>query len=364
MRLETSAGQLRAALNAMRGIVQKRNIIPVLGAVRFEGGRISGTDLDKEATVTLPTIGQAEGAAAIDYFGLAALARHVDDGETLTISESDGLATIAFNGSEYRMASYPVASYPELTGPCGKLSRTGNAGLVAAMKRVRFAISTEETRYHLNGVAILEDAAGAALMVATDGHRLATMPLPAAPDGSNGCIIPVGVVQYLVRMGQEPSACRFDAEHRRASFDLAGGSLRAKLIDGKYPDIFRVVPSDPTERFAVDRVAALRVLKRLRSFAVYRRYPVKLEGTSDGLRLTLVSGERHASEVIGWAGRWTDGALEAFECGYNIDFLISAFSALSGETVTFSCSDAIAAAPALLTSDDDALRVVQMPMRV
>lgn len=364
MRLETTAGQLRAALYAMGGIVQKYNTVPVLGAVKFEGGRISGTDLDKEVTVTLPTIGEQVGAAAIDYFGLVALARHVDDGETLTISEDDGLAVVTFNGSEYRMASYPVADYPDFDDPSGAVSRTGNAGLVAAMKRVRFAISTEETRYYLNGVAILDSSEGTALLVATDGHRLAMMPLPAAPDGSNGCIIPVGVVQFLVRMGQEPASCVFDAGRGRASFELAGGSLRAKLIDGKYPDIFRVVPRDPTERFAVDRVAALRVLKRLRSFILGRYRGVKLTGTADGLRLTIGSSDRGAAETVGWAGRWIEQAPEAFECGYNVDYLIDAFRALIGDTVTFACCDNLAGSPALLTSDDDALRIVQMPMRV
>lgn len=372
MKVETTAGQLRAGLRLFRGIIETRNSIPVLGMVRLADGRLTGTDLDAELSVALPTVGAMQGAAAIDWRGLSALASSLDADETLSLAEADGLATVAFNGSEYRMASLPADDFPDFPAVDGAATASGNLGLVAAMRRIRFAISSEETRYYLNGVALLEAPAGGdgqprALVVATDGARLAAMPVGVLPQGAAGAIVPTDVVSWLCALNREPDVCVFvgvrkDGDGRpRAAFEFAGLRLSAKLIDGTFPDIFRVMPRAPKPVFSADRAQMLRVLTRMAGFAGRPFRAVKLTG-SDILVLTMMEGQNSASERLEIERPQDGGA--PFEVGYNVSYLIDALHSLTGERVTFAADDGLTSAPVLITSDGDGLRVVQMPMRV
>lgn len=359
MKIQTTAGQLNAALRQMAGIVGRRNTIPVLSTVKFDGGRLIGTSLDIEAAVALPTIGNAEGSAAIDFFGLSALAAHIDAAEPVTVAEEDGVAKVSFNGSVYQMASYPASEFPLFGEIEGVRSATGNLGLVAAMRRIRFAMSTEETRYYLNGVAILNSPDGQPIIAAADGHRLAYMPLDGAPEEAFGAIIWQPTVHLLARQKAEPTAVWFDRDRHRAKFDFPGLTLSAKLIDGAYPDIFRVIPRDARPVFSVDRRRFLAVAKRMRSFSQTRE-GVKLIGKHDCLALELNAFGQRAAEHLDWHG----DAPEPFECGYNLGYLISALAELSGDVVTFSADGGLAGAPVILGCEGDPLCIVQMPMRV
>lgn len=370
MKVQTTAGQLRAGLRLFRGIISRHNTVPMLGMVRMADGRLTGTDLDSELSVALPTIGGMEGAAAIDWRALATLAGCIDGDEELTIVEANNLATVSFNGSAYRMASLPVADFPACPAIDGPRTETGNFGLVAAMRRVRMAISTEETRYYLNGVALLDAPDGGALVAATNGHQLAMMPIAAMPEAAAGAIVPRNVVHWLCAQKHEPEAAAFSGVQKgeegwpRVRFEFAGMTLAAKLIDGTFPDVFRVVPRDPQAAFSIDRVRLWRVLMRMRDFGGgSRARGVKLSGAGETLTLSLAyaSEGRDATERLPLDG----GASAPFECGFNVDYLVSILSGFTGERVTFAPDRGEAASsPCLITSDDDALRVVLMPMRV
>lgn len=360
MKMQTTAGQLAAGLRLFRGVIARNYPIPVLGMVRLKDGRLTGTDLDMELSISMPSIGAMDGAAVIDWGSLQDLASCVDKDEELTVTDAEGLATVAFNGSAYRMASLPASDFPDFGVVDGSRTTCGNLGLVAALNRVRHCMSSEETRYYLNGVTVLVDEDGKAILVATDGHRLAIMPIDAAPDGAPGAVIPTNVVNYLCQQKREPDACVFDLEHHRARFEFAGMSLSAKLIDGTFPDVLRVIPKQTKPVFSIDRTSILHVLMRMRAFHRRRHQAVKLTGVDHDLTMTIKDGERDSSERVSLA----ESAAEPFEVGYNIDYLISALSVLRGDTVTFAVTGQLAGEPAIITSTDDRLRIVQMPMRV
>lgn len=363
MKMQTTAGQLVAGLRQFRGIIQKRNTIPVLGMVRFRGGHLTGTDLDRELSVTLPTIGSMEGEAVVDYFGLSALAGCIDRDEDLTLTEAEHLATVAFNGSEYRMASCPVGDFPDFREFDGTRTASDNLGLIAAMRRVRFAVSTEETRYYLNGVALLNGPDGA-VVAATNGHRLAMMPLDAMPEGALGSIIPHDTVHWLCANKREPEAVTFDSTAANARFEFQGGvTLSTKLIDGTYPDIFRVIPRDPQPMLTTERERLRRSLFRMREFGsgVGRAVKLTCDGESLTLHMVCTFNERAATEKL----PVEQGKAKPFEAGFNIDYLISALSELHGDDVTFAPDRGeMTGSPCLITSTGDPLRIVQMPMRV
>lgn len=359
MKLETTASNLHSAMKCLKGIMERRNTIPILGAVKFSAGKVTGTNLDTEAEIALPTMGRQDGETVIDYFGLAALAGLIDADEHVALTEKDGLAHVAFNGSEYELASYPTTDFPEMIAPEGERWLTGNAGLAAAVKRVKFAVSTEETRYYLNGVAIMKQPDGVVVAAATDGHRLAMAPIDAAPDVAIGKIIPSDLANYITARKGEPKSVIIDSGRPKARFEYEGMTLTAKLVDGTFPDIFRVIPADAKPYFTVARASILPALRRLQAFSTDGARAIKLAGRSGQLTIEAHYGERVGRESVA-----VEITTEPFEVGYSVRYLIQALEAFASETVTLSSTDRIAGDPAILTSKDDRLRIVLMPMRV
>lgn len=364
MTIETTGGALRAALRLLGGIVERRSTTPILEAVRFRDGTVTGTDLDTELSVALPVAG--DGDVVLDMRGMARLAAFIPPEEAVRIGDGPDGATLAFNGSAYRMPRFDPAEFPTFPPVEGPVTAMSNLGLVAAMRRIAFAASTEATRYHLNGVALIAGPEGDALAVATNGHMLAMARLPVMPEVGAGTIIPNKVAALLIRAGAEPERATFNAEACRIAIDLPGAKIAAKTIDGTYPDIWRAIPRDPVPVFSLDRVKALAVLKRLRSFVV-RSFGIVRLSAGPGARFVSVEWDRgdyggcEALPVV-------DAPAVAFECGYNIHDLIAILSRFTGETVTFAASGSLASNPlasnpAHLTAGDG-LTVVLMPARV
>lgn len=358
MHLETTAGNLASAMKLAAGIVERRNTIPILGCVRIGKGKIVATNLDQEIEIALPQIGKGKGESCVDYFRLSALIRQVDADETVTLAENDALTEISFNGSAYKLASLPARDFPEFPKLDGERTVTDNMGLAAALARVAFAISTEETRYYyyLNGVAFLNGPDGPAVC-ATDGHRLAVHPVPLMPDGAAGTIMPKDTVAYMAARKREPKAITFGNLRMRAEYD--GMTLSAKLIDGTYPDIWRVIPQGTVQAFTADRARLLNVLNRISCFAIERNRAVKLTGAGGVLTLYVKTPDGEGRETIDCEMN------EPFDVCYNCHYLIQALATLSGERVTLaSIPGEISGSPATIKSDGDTLLIVLMPMRV
>lgn len=278
MMMRTTAAQLAAAISTLSGAIERRNTLPVLGAALVQSGRLTVTNLDMEATVSCGSIEADDNPVAVDYFGLAALCRLIGRDEEVLLSDAGGAATLAFQGGSYRMPAWPLDDFPVFGEIEGQAHATDNLGIVAGLKRVRPYASTEETRYYLNGVAVVRDHYGQPSLCATNGHSLALVPLPAAADDWQGAILPNCAVSWLARRGVEPEQMAVARERCRATFKLPGAVLKTKLIDGNFPDVLRVIPRDPEFVFSADRADMLSRLARLRAFVTMRGTGVKLEG--------------------------------------------------------------------------------------
>lgn len=361
MLMETSAGQLHAALKMFAGLIEGRVTTPVLGSVMFDGDSLTGTDCDMEATVKVGTIGKAKGSSVIDYRRLSALVRSLPADETVTLGEDDRLASLTFNGSTYRMPAYAVSDFPTFRSFEAAPHTTDNLGFVAAMKRVRFAVSTEEARYYLNGVAMVKDSGGNMWVCATNGHQLAMLPVAGMPEAWAGAILPRRMVDWLIRRGVEPSSVAISADGLNARVELPGATLRAKLIDGSYPDIWRVVPSDTTTVFAVDRQKFLTVLRRMDDFVSGSMSAVRLSVESAGLVVSMAeAGVAAAEERLDIQ----DAPTKPVVVGFNVQLLIAHLRMLQGDVAIFSCDGPTCSAPMTITCDGDPLRLLLMPMRI
>ncbi|MEM6381102.1 MAG: DNA polymerase III subunit beta [Pseudomonadota bacterium] len=241
------AGDLAQALGLLKGIVMSRSAINVLTTVLFKGGRLTATDLDQTLTVTVPTLAHA-GALAIPLRALRVV-RLIDPDSVITLSRDTGALNLRHGHAWYELPCVPAADFPTTAAATGQ-SLGGNAisGLLPALRAVRYALSTEETRYYLHG-ACLTRIDGEAVAVATNGHELAWGLLNAPmPDAWYGAIIPRLTIETLLLIGtidrltvQNDTGDSSASGVKRLTATAPGITLHSKLIDGAFPDVNRVI---------------------------------------------------------------------------------------------------------------------------
>ena len=238
--LVTTAGEMLKAVRLARAPIQRWSSIPILEYVHIDRNKITGTDLDIEVTATFYAL-SAELKACIHAVELLHVLEGVQRDTVIRFTPAgENKIAAQFDGAVYFLSSLPADDFPFMSFT--KLPvrvDVKNDGLSAAMKRVRYAISTEETRYYLNGVCLWKHENGRCAIVATDGHQLALQRL-ACELPFEKQIIPSRALNFITSRSGEPSAMTLaDA---KAGFEWPDVSMMTKLIDGYYPDIARVMP--------------------------------------------------------------------------------------------------------------------------
>lgn len=292
------AGELRKALAACRGVVEKTTPIPILSCIviRAEGDRatVEATDLDLYLRWNIPATGS--GCFVVPYAALARIVRHLGDGEMVRIGAApDNRVRVDMADARASFLSLPIADWP------GSGWHLGGAPLNLTMPPSSFAdlipfISTEETRYYLNG-ACIDVGIDTACTVATNGHTLGLV-LNAAErvdDGDCGqFIVPRHAVNWLASNTKGIDKLDVALTHAKAAFKAGNFELTTKLIDGKYPDYHRVVPvADTPPLLSVDAGTFNRKLARLGAFG--ERYcglsydGVRIAGSASGMDDELIS---------------------------------------------------------------------------
>ncbi len=351
MKLETTARILKSALTVVGRVVDKRNTIPILNMVKFADGAVTGTDLDNEVSVKLPSSG-FEGAACLPLHLLARLVSHLAPDEIVRISTTDKGATISFSTGRYDVPTIDVDDFPEFTMAEAAPIVLDGERLKKAVTFVSSFISKDETRYYLNGVHISEDAA-----VATDGHRLGWHPLDFDGGAFGKAILSKRLVDTLIASPAPKSALLGNG---KVSFEMEGMSVRSKLIDGTYPDYRRVIPtmSENAARLAVDRRALLKLMARVSAMGAVR-FGSGVTLAWDDARMAVAAkfdgGDGTARETLAVLQPSTGGTST-----YNSHYLAAAMRCLRSEVVTMFCEDG--RGPSVWRGDDESF-VVLMPMR-
>lgn len=372
MRITIERSTLLKSLNHVHRVVEKRNTIPILSNVllRTTEGQLmlKATDLDLEVVEHIPATIDTPGGTTIPAHILFDIVRKLPDGaEVLLETDSDGATMqVAAGKSEFRLQILPEDDFPELAA--NEFSHQFNlpAGdLRKIVDRTQFAISTEETRYYLNGIylhVVELDDASFLRGVATDGHRLAQMQLP-APDGSAGMpgiIIPRKTVSEVQKLLDDiKQNVVVDISNSKIRFTVGHIVLTSKLIDGTFPDYTRVIPVGNDKELKVDRSAFTAAVDRVSTISSERGRAVKLT-LGDGTMVLSVTNPDSGTaqeEII------VDYEADDIEVGFNAKYLLDIASQLESETAIFRLADP--GSPTLIEdkSDNDALYVL-MPMRV
>jgi DNA polymerase-3 subunit beta len=353
-------------------VVERRNTIPILSNVllKTEDGalRLKATDLDIEITERVPASGDQDGATTVPAHLLYDIVRKLSDGSEVELRTNGegGQMTVTSGRSNFRLQCLPEADFPDIT--------TGNfthaftlkaSDLARLIERTQFAISTEETRYYLNGIFLHTIESGGALRlraVATDGHRLARaeMDAPVGSEGMPGIIIPRKAVSEIQKLlGEADDTVEVELSDAKIRFTVGEVVMTSKLIDGTFPDYQRVIPTGNDKALRLDRQSFSQAVDRVSTISTERGRAVKLAVADSQLTLTVNSPDSGTATEELAVGYDSD----EIEIGFNAKYLLDITGQLSGEEAVFMLADP--GSPTLIRDGgDEGTLYVLMPMRV
>jgi DNA polymerase-3 subunit beta len=310
----------------------------------------------------------ASGATTVPAHMFYEIVRKLPEGAQVVIESLADRASLAIRAgrSRFTLQTLPESDFPDLTA--GEMTHSFSVG-AGALKRLidktQFAISTEETRYYLNGIYLHNPPSNDTPMlraVATDGHRLAQFELP-APDGANGMpgiIVPrktVGELQRLIENGESEISVELSTSKIR--FTLGDVMLTSKLIDGTFPDYARVIPLNNDKELKVDKTDFEMAVDRVSTVSSERGRAVKLSLSGPRLLLSVTnpdSGSATEELEVDYEG-------DPLDIGFNSRYLLDIAAQLDGEEAVLKLADP--GSPTLIQdkANGGALYVL-MPMRV
>jgi len=374
MKLKVDRAVLLKALAHVQSVVERRNTIPILAnvmlAVRDGKLTLTATDMEIAVLEDVPAATSRNGACTAPAATLYEIVRKLPDGAEIELDHPGGDAQLALRAGRYATAlvALPTEDFPSMAA--GTLPHRFSIDahtLRQLIDRTRFAISTEETRYYLNGIyihAAESDGTKVLRAVATDGHRLARVeePLPQGAAGMPGVIVPRKTVNELRKLLDEATGdVELALSDTRIQFHVGPVLLTSKLIDGTFPEYERVIPRDNDKVLRVGKKDFADAVGRVAAISAERSRPVKMSLARDLLVLSAASPEQGTAteELDGDRVQYEAGPLEI---GFQARYLNDITDQI-GDQVEFRFSDGSAPTVVRDAADASALYVL-MPMRV
>ena len=372
MKLTIERSALLKALGHVQSVVERRNTIPILSNVLLtaEAGqaRLSATDLDIEMVDAADAEIARAGSTTAPAHTLYDIVRKLPDGAQIALEAAPDEPRLMLEAgrSKFALPCLPATDFPVLSAD-GLECRfeIGPAELTRLIDKTRFAVSTEETRYYLNGIhlhAVNGADAPSLRAVATDGHRLALAEndLPDGAGAMPAVIVPRKTVAELRKLldGLE-SMVTVSVSEAKIRFELGRATLTSKLIDGAFPDYERVIPRGNDKSLTLDNADFAQAVDRVATISAEKSRSIKMALEEDKLTLTVNNPETgQAVEELS-----VDYPAEGLEIGFNAKYLLDITSQIEGDQAEFWFADA--AAPTLvLDKGDERAQYVLMPLRV
>jgi DNA polymerase III subunit beta len=363
---QISRDALLKPLQAVSGIVERRHTLPILANVLLEqkNGRlfVTATDLEMQITAHSELAGKQDQAITVGARKLQDLLRALPEDAALNVDAASGKMTVRAARSRFNLQTLPAADYPRMG-----LAQDQQQTLSLPQKQFRgllklaeFAMAQQDIRYYLNGMLLVVDK-GMLLAVATDGHRLsyASIDVP-GERARQEVILPRKTVLELGKLLEDSDAeVAIDLLANQVRFRFSTIELTSKVVDGKFPDYNRVIPTGHSKRLELSRSVLLQALQRAAILSNEKFRGVRLVLGTDQLKIICTNSEQEEAEEeleVGYKG-------EALDIGFNITYLLDVLQNVSTDQVVLSLGDANSSA--LITMQDRSdYKYVVMPMRI
>jgi DNA polymerase-3 subunit beta len=353
-------------LQAVSGIVERRQTLPILANVLVEqkDGRLfmTATDLEMQITAHSELAGKQDQSVTVAARKLQDLLRALPDDATLTVDTTASKMTVRANRSRFNLQTLPAGDYPRISLAQEQqqtitLPQRDFRGL---LKLAEFAMAQQDIRYYLNGMLLVVDK-GLLQTVATDGHRLsyASLSVPGSYNRQEVILPRKTVLEVGKLLEESDDELTIDLLANQVRFRFANIELVSKVVDGKFPDYNRVIPTGHSKQIELSRTELLRALQRAAILSNEKFRGVRLVLGADQLKIICTNSEQEEAEEeleIEYKG-------EALDIGFNITYLLDVLHNLATERVLLAFGDANSSALITMPDRDD-YKYVVMPMRI
>jgi DNA polymerase-3 subunit beta len=364
MKFSAERESLLAALQSVIGVVERRQTMPILANLLLvsDHGKlaITATDLEVELVASADINSATDGRVTVPGRKLLDICRSLPEGATLTLGQDGDKMTVRAGRSRFVLATLPASEFPVIEELQQQQSfKLAQADLRRLLEKTHFSMAQQDVRYYLNGM-LLETDGKMLRTVATDGHRLALceMDLPHKMTGQQVIVPRKGVLELQRLLGSEGEAqITIGSNHIRAQI----GDVRftSKLIDGRFPEYSRVIPSAPPRSVVADREMLRAALQRTSILANEKYRGIRLALKKNQMTLQAHNPEQEEAEEqveVAYKG-------DELEVGFNVGYLLDAIAAVDGSEVELGVTDGnsscLVRAPGATSA-----RYVVMPMRL
>jgi DNA polymerase-3 subunit beta len=367
MNIKINRETLLKPLSAVTSIVERRHTLPILSNLLLEAGQeqivLTATDLEMQISLAVDTAVGGELSTTVSARKLLDICRALPESAEMHLVTTDSKITLKAGKSKFNLQTLPTADYPLMTKAASSSTAVitiGQGVFKQLLKQVEFAMAQQDIRYYLNGL-LFEVNANRLSLVGTDGHRLSyTCTQLDKNYDKQEIILPRKTVSELIKLLDE-SEETVTIEITTGQVNFAFGNIRliSKVIDGKFPDYTRVIPTGHQNKFAIDRVNVLLSMQRASILSNEKYRGIRMVLTQNNLRLISTNSEQEEAEEeleIQYSG-------DPLDIGFNVTYLIDVLNNANSEEVEFAFADANSSCLVTIPNEQN-YKYVVMPMRI
>ncbi len=366
--VQTKRDNLLKPLQAVTGIVEKRHTLPILSNVLIEQIddrlHLLATDLEIQVSTNFANVqkGADKYAVTTSARKLQDILRALPEQAEIGLEAQNNRLLVKSGKSRFTLQTLPAEDFPKLPKASAAATKIklSQKALKSLLLLVQYAMAQQDIRYYLNGMLLVLNG-DMLKVVATDGHRLAyaSMKLSQTVEPLE-VILPRKAVQELVKLlGDSDDDVSIELAATQVKFSIQDVELVSKVVDGKFPDFTRVIPTGYQKHFLIERSILQQALQRVAILSNEKFRGVRWTLTDGQLRISCTNTEQEEAfeEIeIAYSG-------EALDIGFNVTYLLDVLANLSSEKVTCSFGDANSSVLITISEDVD-FRYVVMPMRI
>ena len=353
-------------LTNVTGIVERRHTLPILSNLLLEANnnkiQLTATDLEMQISLSIDSHTQEALTTTISAKKFLDICRALPEDSEIDLVSKDSRMTVKAGKSRFNLQTLPAADYPVMTKVNGDsvLIQLPQIELKRLLRQVEFAMAQQDIRYYLNGL-LLEVDGNKLNLVGTDGHRLSfTSATLNKSYEKNNVILPRKTVIELIKLLEDNDE-EVTIEIAAGQVNFAFGEMRliSKVIDGKFPDYNRVIPTAHSNTFTVNRMAILTAMQRASILSNEKYRGIRMVLSHNNIKLISTNTEQEEAEEE----LEITYAQESLDIGFNVTYLIDVLNNTQQENINFSFADANSSCLITLSEDDD-YKYVVMPMRI
>ncbi|MEO8417218.1 MAG: DNA polymerase III subunit beta [Methylophilaceae bacterium] len=367
MNIKINRDTLLKPLSSVSGIVERRHTLPILSNLLLEAKQdkivLTATDLEMQISLSIETAVGSELSTTISAKKLLDICRSLPENAEINLTPQESRIQVKAGKSRFNLQTLPAADYPVMSkaaASAGAVIKIGQKTLKRLFKQVEFAMAQQDIRYYLNGL-LFEVSANRLNVVGTDGHRLSFTSTELSQNyEKQELILPRKTVVELIKLLDESDEeVSIEIATGQVNFTFGDIRLISKVIDGKFPDYTRVIPTGHQNSYTVDRLTILLSMQRASILSNEKYRGIRMVLDKDSLRLISTNSEQEEAEEeleINYSG-------DPLDIGFNVTYMIDVLNNVDNENIIFSFADANSSCLVTVPNDSN-YKYVVMPMRI